>query len=477
MRQLALFLLLAIPIFIGLGNMPFTIWDEGRIAINTYEMWVSGDLLNITFGGGPEFWNTKPALLHWIQYLFVSIFGFSELSIRLPSAISAFIVCLVVYRLGKRDFGSSQIGLFSAFILVGYIGFIGVHSARTGEYDALLSLWTTLSAIYFFRTIEVSTKHLYWFFLFLALAALTKGVAALLFTPAYAFYALYRKKLFLILRSKAFYLGLMGFALLVGGYYYGRDLSQPGYLNAVFENELGGRFGETIEKHEGSLFYYFDTLVQNVPLSSIILLIPSVWLGMIAQNRIIRHFTIFVAILFISFTFILGAAGTKLDWYYTPIYPFIAIVISIGVSVLLKRIKERKVELKPMTARSLAVAIISLTVVLPYIFVLWKSVSPSYSLKTYGVGKHLSACIHSENPEVDFDVLWDGYDAHNRIYVLLLQDRGYDIRLRSFETVSTGDRVIVSQEQAHEFILENYTFQETKLDEQTSIYTLEHHVE
>ena len=62
------FALVVFALFFGLGKPFFQIWDEGRILINTFEMAQSGQWMATTFEGKPEFWNTKPLLLHWLQW-------------------------------------------------------------------------------------------------------------------------------------------------------------------------------------------------------------------------------------------------------------------------------------------------------------------------------------------------------------------------------------------------------------------------
>ena len=71
------FALVVFALFFGLGKPFFQIWDEGRILINTFEMAQSGQWMATTFEGKPEFWNTKPLLLHWLQWASAFLFGWN----------------------------------------------------------------------------------------------------------------------------------------------------------------------------------------------------------------------------------------------------------------------------------------------------------------------------------------------------------------------------------------------------------------
>lgn len=468
--------LLAVPIFLFLGKLPFQKWDEGRIAINTYEMVESGDLLGVTFGGNPEFWNTKPGLLHWAQYGSVYVFGFNEFGIRFPSAMAGLLTCIVIFTFLQTELKNHWIAIISAFILVGFSGFIGIHSARTCEYDALLSLFTTLAAISFYRAVEYSNRYLYLFFLFISLAALTKGIASLMFLPPFLLFALFRKKVVEILISKSLYLGLFGFLLLVGSYYLGREHVQPGYLNAVYQNELGGRFGETIEDHQGSFFFYFVTLKNSIPFVSLFVLPIGIILGLKSKDERVKTVSLFSTVLFFSFTFILGLAGTKLDWYFTPVYPFVAILVSTGIKEAYAFLALRT---DPRTIRFRIARVVFLVIlcVIPYIQAIDRAVSPKYSHQSYGIGDYLSNALHEESAPMSFDVLWDGYDAQHRIYVMLLQDQGHTIGIASPKDIQLNERYMVSQKHLHEYITQHYTFQKEEIDKYVTIYTLESYVE
>ncbi|NVK28987.1 MAG: glycosyltransferase family 39 protein [Flavobacteriia bacterium] len=462
--------------FLFLGKLPFQRWDEGRVAINTYEMMERGNILSLTFGGHPEFWNTKPTLLHWLQSASALLFGFSEFSLRLPSALAGLLACFAVYSFVKSELKKEWTAVLAAFVLVSFSGFIGTHSARTCEYDALLALFTTLAAFSFYRAVEYSTKSLYTFFFFLALAALTKGIAALMFGPIYLIWALWKRRVMVIIKSKSFYLGLLGFLAIVAVYYLGREHVQPGYLEAVYQNELGGRFGETMEEHSGSFFFYFVTLKNSIPLTSLLLLLVGIPLGLKSEDENTVKTTSYATLFFFAFTFILGAAGTKLDWYYTPVFPFVAILIAIGLKEMYNRVIVR-----PNLTGNKAIIIQAILLIgfiaIPFGISIDRSINPEFSHREDRIAGYLSEVLHDESATVDFDVLWDGYDAQHRIYVILLQDQGHTIRFASKESLALGKKYLVSQSHLHDFISENYTFQREEINEVVSFYKLQSHVE
>ncbi|NVK04444.1 MAG: glycosyltransferase family 39 protein [Flavobacteriia bacterium] len=477
--SLGIITLLFVPIFIGLGDLPFRIWDEGRIALNTYEMLESGDFINITYGGYPEFWNSKPILLHWIQGISITLFGFDEFSFRLPSAMAVFAVCLIVFYVGNKKFNSPLLGIIAAILLVSFSGFVGHHSGRTGEYDALLAFFTTLSTLYFYKSIEGSSKYLLHFWAFLTLAALTKGVGALLFLPLLGLFALWQKSVLKFLKSTEFYIGFGIFIVVIGGYYFGRELGQPGYLEAVYMNELGGRYREAVENHKGTLGFYFVTLKNNIHILHLFIFALTLYFGFTQKDPKRRRFFLFSFALFIYFALLLGSAATKLDWYFVPIYPFVALMIAMGIVEFLQRV----IEPMQMQKRAFAIALkvcVFLFIAYPYGETIARNVDPPEQMKVpgrYGVSTYLQDCLHARKEFHSVSTLWDGYDAHIRIYVVLLQDQGNELRMYNVDDVTVGQKLLVSQPMTRAFLDKNFICKIEQVDEYTYIYNLLEHAD
>ena len=67
-----------------------------------------------------------------------------------------------------------------------------------------------------------------------------------------------------ILKDKTTYIGIGLFILFIWRILYReRTLSYGGYLKAVYENELGGRFMTVLENNSGGKCYYINNLKTN----------------------------------------------------------------------------------------------------------------------------------------------------------------------------------------------------------------------
>ena len=112
MRWIAFAVLILIP-FRYLEKFPILLWDESRRAVSTIEMLENGNYLIPHFLGSPDMWGTKPPILNWLQAL-----GINELALRLPSALAAISLVLLLVFFSKRAFQSFWPGMFAGLIMM-----------------------------------------------------------------------------------------------------------------------------------------------------------------------------------------------------------------------------------------------------------------------------------------------------------------------------------------------------------------------
>ena len=124
-------------------SIPVIIWDEGRIIISAMEMRHGGIGLVTTYDYHQDLWNTKPPLLVWLMTGSMALFGSTEFALRLPSLLSSIGTVLLVMLFLQRITSSAAISAFGGIALAASISFFGEHGARTADYDALLTFFTT----------------------------------------------------------------------------------------------------------------------------------------------------------------------------------------------------------------------------------------------------------------------------------------------------------------------------------------------
>ena len=326
-----LLILVYFPVFLHLEYMPIRMWDESIMGINAIEMRHNHNYIVTYYNGHPEMSNTKPPLMIWCIVLFSKIFGFSELSMRLPSALAALGLCVFLFCVLRKHTGSALFGFFAVCILVTCQGYIRNHVTRTGEYDSLLVLFSTVASIHLFLATEASqkreqSKHLLLFFLTLTLAVLTKGVACMMQMPGLFLYVLFRKKVITFLKNKSFYTGLIFFIVFGIGYYFLRESVNPGYLKAVWENDLGGRYSGVLDGHDGPFSFYLSEIITWQFVNYYMLFPVAIIVGLAFTKKPVQHLVAFALITGFSFLFFISLAVTKLPHYDAPLFPYLAII-------------------------------------------------------------------------------------------------------------------------------------------------------
>ena len=326
-----LLVLVAFPLFFDLGYQPVQLWDESRLAMNALEMSHGGNWLVTTFEGQPDHWNTKPPLLIWLQALCLKVFGYGTWSLRLPTSLAALGTIVLLYRFAAYTLRRPLAGFFGGLVLATTMGYVRGHGARTGDYDAMLAFWEVVVWISFFQYLENGRRRtLYWLGAALTAAVLTKGVAGLLGVPALLVYAGLRGKLLWLLRQPRLYAVAVVGAAVLAGYYLGREALDHGYLAAVRDNELGGRFGQSTEGHEAPWSYYFDLLYSHDFSTWVWWLVPAV-LVWLQPNQLVRRAGLLLLLFALGWLLIISTSATKLEWYGIPAYPPLALLTGLGL--------------------------------------------------------------------------------------------------------------------------------------------------
>ena len=316
--------------FKNLGSFSLRTWDESRIAVNTIEMFKSGNVLVTTYFDKPDLWNTKPPLLIWLQVFCIKVFGVSEWSLRIPSALSAALTVMLAYFFGAYGLKSKFLGMLASLMLLSAMGFSDIHAARTGDYDSLLTLWMTAGAMTVFLWIKHNNLKWLWLSaLFLGVAVLTKSIVGLFFLPGIFGYIVLYKKNFILLCKRIENIGpVILWLFLVVGYYIGREMYLPGYLSAVWQNDLWGRY--LIKQPEVSYpFLYYWNLMRTFRLQYWIYLWPVSIFGLLLPlDKKFKDYLVYSWFVILVFLVIISTSSTKQMWYELPIYPLVVLTAS-----------------------------------------------------------------------------------------------------------------------------------------------------
>ena len=316
----ATFAMGALVFFWDLGSIPLLTFNEARRAIPASNVVASGDWLLPRLNG--ELYLTKPPLLYWLAAGMAHLIGSAnEWAVRLPSAMSAAIITLVVYSYARRQFGPWP-ALFAIQLLIANTSF--AMEARRAHIEMLLTalcFCALLSALRFTRGND-DRKWLWLSYFLLGAATLTKGPLALLFVtlPLFAD-ALYQRqpRPWQALRDPIGW----GIFLAVGSSWFVAVTWQMGF--DIWSSILKKDIVDKVSTSAGDPFYmYFLWLLADfLPWSLLLFVAPiTTWRRWKLQPSIIALILVVAAPLFTYSCF-----GNKNAKYMLPVYPLVAILL------------------------------------------------------------------------------------------------------------------------------------------------------
>lgn len=423
-NYILLMALLIIYAFIS-NLIPIFQWDESRLAVNALEMLDSNNFIVTTYEGYADNWNSKPPLAIWLMGISVSIFGYSELALRLPSIIFSVFTLLFLLILFRREKLFSPIfGVFFIIILPSSIGFSGYHIAITADYDAILVFFNSMLCIsLFFATEHLKqntskfNRYLYLSILAFALGFFTKSIAIGFCLPAILLYLIFQKQIVIFLNSitAKVYLLLFSSIFIIIGYYLLRDFYSPGYIQAVLNNEITGRYKEGIENHIEPFYFYFNNIFTGRFSIWIyfIFLTPIIYFKKFNTDLRFKRLSTFLLLNITFYLIIISSAKTKLQWYDAALYPLIATQILIVLNVLFNYVHLKKYRIYFYILLALF-SVFSIYGIYNYYTDLMK-------LNVWPHEKNSALLKHSINKNYNkpIVVLEEGYQSHIDCYLLL----------------------------------------------------------
>lgn len=309
-------------LFYQLGGAALFEPDEGRNSEKAREIIVLNDWITPHENFYPVL--DKPMPFYWLIALSYKIFGVSEWSARLPSALAALGCLFLVYRFARARWGRWE-ALWSALILLTSAEYFIL--SRIVIFDMTLTLLQSLALWAFYEADhaeETSRRRNRCVIMYLALGAgtLIKGLIGVV-TPGlvFFFYILLRRR-WQTLRKLYLIPGALLFIALVLPWYLQADARNAGYLSYYLWAEHFGRYAtENFDRWEPWYYFIFVLLIGFFPWT---LLLPFVakdyWKKALDDKTLFLILWIVLPFLFFS------ASRSKLPHYILPIFPALSIL-------------------------------------------------------------------------------------------------------------------------------------------------------
>ena len=310
-------------------------WDESLYGLSAWEMVQSGDWIATTRLGAIDYYNTKPPLNVWLIAASFKTFGASLLSLRLPSALSAWATVVVLLIWGGRHFGR-EVGLASSLVLATCYGFLYVHSGKSADTDAMFTLLILLTVVTV-HAAELRPWRLIWLGPITAATFLLRGMAVAmpLLIVLIVQFARGRSDL---RRFRALGLAALLCAIPIVAWSIARwRFDRWAFFEKLFFYDFVERTGNVIEGHPGGLLYYLNMLQRYqydwlLAALAAILLFPLPWRRMPPALAGLRHPGNRLRLVLAAWAFATLAVPTvirtKLPWYLNPFYPLFALGVA-----------------------------------------------------------------------------------------------------------------------------------------------------
>ncbi len=323
---LNIFLLtLTIPLFFyKLGQSSLGSWDEAWYGDVARTLVKTGDLFHLKFNGY-TFYDQPPGGI-WITATFFKLFGISELTARLSSAILGLFSLYLIYILGKVLF-NRLVGLGSAFALGSSFWFLS--RARSGNLDIPLVFFLLLT-LYLAIKASQNRKFFIPFCISFAFALITKSLLSFAILPSLVIIFWGSKKY----KIKDFFIFLFSALFLYVVWLVQLYLQDPFLLYRHFFLSLRG---STLQNN----FFHSFQLSQNYLHNGIGKWYYPGILGLLIGLFLRQKRFLILIVFFISYSMPFLFSKEVQIWHLIPLYPFLILMFFGGIYVIFSKLSRK----------------------------------------------------------------------------------------------------------------------------------------
>ncbi len=333
LSKLIILLLLAFAfyiIFVNLGKSPLDNWDEAWYGDMIKNMYRTGEIILPQWNH--SFYYDKPPLYLWTGSLLSLIFGLSEFSIRLPSAIAGFIIVFLITIYAYKNWG-----FFAGIAAYASIVFNNLYIWRTrsGNIDTFVSLFIFIA--YFLIISKNKNRYLFLGIIFACIYLSKASLVAFPFIIFILHEALYKRKQIKenikeYLKFLLIFFGICGLWLGLGYLKSGKD-----FLDFYLLHSDRGSSTLSFKLNSSYISYTYYSLQRRYFYLFI--------LGVVLFARKIKENKNFLMLSFsVLLLIFLSFSKNSNNWYLVPSIPFWSLAIGYGVYELLNIFNSFKIK-------------------------------------------------------------------------------------------------------------------------------------
>ncbi len=319
-------LLLSCFLFLyDLGHHAFNDYDEAFYAKVSDETALSGNPFTLLHGGSP--WFEKPPLYFWSAMAVGSVVESKEFAYRLPSAISG-IVSIVLVMLIVYSMTESYVAVcIGGLILMTSPLFL--EAARQVRLDVPVTAAILFGVYSFIRGLKKERWYL-GIGVGIAAAILTKSAIGIFPAVFIVVWSIVHKNLSW-LKNKYFWASAaLSFLILLPWHLYESMQFGGVFWNAyLFHSVFARAAGNVLAPGSGSQISQYFTVIPYAEPWLLFFCLSGFLIWSMRKRGIVIKDTLVVFLFTAAIFALFLSAGTKLSYYVTPAYPFIAIALAL----------------------------------------------------------------------------------------------------------------------------------------------------
>ena len=360
-------------LFVNLGVVALFEPDEGRNAEIAREILLLKDWVTPHYDFIPRL--DKPMLFFNLIAFSYKLFGVSEWSARLPSALAALGCIALIYYFSRALFGRWA-ALWSGLVLITSPEFFAL--SRVVILEMTLTLFMTIALCGFVlgqRAVGRRKKRALFLLMYPAMgvATLVKGPVGFLLPAMVIFAYLLLSRSWKLIREMELPLGIPLFLLTAAPWYVLTELRNPGYLNYFLWDENVSRFATTRFHRSGAWYYFIGILAAGFFPWTVLLpnAIADLWKRRAEEKRLFLILWAALPLLFFSLS------SSKLPHYILFVYPPVAAIVGAAIANLLGQSSA-----KPPLVLSFSSGVFVLLALITTLMTLWPAFLP-HPIRSY----------------------------------------------------------------------------------------------
>ena len=316
-------------------------WDEETNANVIYESLNSENPLVLKLN--KETFFEKPPLWYYLTMAVVKVGEFDKFNLRLVSAVSGFLLIMLVYKIGK-DFYSRWVGLFSAFLMctIGQLfffnpgEFFSTHHIRSADLDILQIFFMTLSFYSFYLVLKKNVNWIYPGTIFAALAIMAKGPLGICPIFVFLLITVFNKEKVKFEKKKLLLSFFLFLSIILPWHFFMYVLYRQEFVDQYLIYHILKRGLTTLEGHHEPWWFYLKVITTREVFLWPELLLSTLLFFFSKRKKAFNLENSFIIITISMLLIVINISQTRLAWYILPLYPFLTLLIGSFLHFLYK---------------------------------------------------------------------------------------------------------------------------------------------